>query len=76
MDVYLALYMENLCQRCNRLVGMLIGPRALKPLQSIKIRKLRMVVATFNGTPAQQSPPVTLLPILAIKRTSSLIYIL
>ena len=31
-------------------VGMLIGPRALKSLNSIEKIQLRMMVATFNGS--------------------------
>ena len=43
---------------------MLIGPRALKTLNSIERIKPRMMV---NGNPKQQSSPATALPMLAKK---------
>ena len=52
-------------------VGMLIGPRALKSLDSIKKIQLRMMVAMLMATPAQQSSPATALPMLVKKQISS-----
>ena len=52
-------------------VGMLIGPWVLKSLNSIEKIQPRMMVATFNGNPTQQSSPATALPILVKKLTSS-----
>ena len=43
--------MEKLCQRCSRRVGLLIGPRALKTLNSVEKIQPRMMAATFNGNP-------------------------
>ena len=43
--------MEKLCQCIGRRVGMLIGPRALKTLNSIERIQPRMMAATFNGNP-------------------------
>ena len=51
-------------------VGILIGPRAQKSLNSIKKIQPRMMVTTFNGNPAQQSSFVTALPMLVKKLTS------
>ena len=34
-------------------VGMLLSPRAQKSLKNIEKIQLRMMVATFNGTPAE-----------------------
>ena len=51
---------------------MLIGPRALKLLNSIEKMQLRMVVATFYGnSSAKKSSPATALPMLVKKRISS-----
>ena len=52
-------------------VGMLIGPQALKSLDSIEKIQPRMMVATFNGNPSEQSSPTTALPMLVKKLTSS-----
>ena len=43
--------MEKLCQRRSRRAGLLIGPRALKTLNSIEKIQPRMMAATFNGNP-------------------------
>ena len=48
-------------------VGLLIGPRALKTLNSGKKIQPRMMAATFNGNPKQQSSPATALPMLVKK---------
>ena len=48
-------------------LGLLIGPRALKTLNSIKKIQPRMMAATFNGNPEQQSSPATALPMLVKK---------
>ena len=50
---------------------MLIGLQALKSLNSIEKIQPRMMVATFNGNPTQQSSPTTALPMLVKKLTSS-----
>ena len=51
-------------------VGMLIGPRALKSLNSIEKIQPRMMVATFNGNPVPQSS-ATVLSMLMKKLNSS-----
>ena len=51
MDIGDCIGMEKLCQCIGRRVGMLIGPRALKTLNSIERIKPRMMTATFNGNP-------------------------
>ena len=43
--------MEKLCQRRSRRVGLLIGPKALKTLNSIEKIQPRVMAATFNGNP-------------------------
>ena len=48
-------------------IRLLIGPRALKTLNSIKKIQPRMMAATFNATPEQQSSPATALPMLVKK---------
>ena len=48
-------------------VGILLGPRALKTLNSIERIQPRMMAATFNGNPKQQLSPATALPMLAKK---------
>ena len=48
-------------------VGLLIGPRALKTLNSIEKIQPRMMAATFNATPEQQSSPASALPMLVKK---------
>ena len=52
-------------------VGILIGSRVLKSLNSIEKIQLRMMVVTFNGNPMQQSP-VRALSMLVKKLTYSL----
>ena len=52
-------------------VGMLIGPQALKSLNSIEKIQLRMIVAISMATPEQQSSPATALPMLVKKLNSS-----
>ena len=49
-------------------LGMLMGPRALKSLNSIEKIQPRMTVAMFN---VQQSSPFTALPMLVTKKTLS-----
>ena len=52
MDVFLGIYVKkNSVNAAIVCVGMLIGPRAIKSLKSIKKIKPRMKVATFNGNP-------------------------
>ena len=46
-------------------VGMLIGPRGLKTLNSIEIIQHRMMVQHLMATPKQHSYPATALPMLA-----------
>ena len=46
---------------------MLIGPKAIKTLNSIERIQPRMMTDTFNGNPEQQSSHATALPILAKK---------
>ena len=48
MDADPCIGMEKLCQGG---VGMLIGPRTLKTLNSIERIQPRMIAATFNGNP-------------------------
>ena len=43
--------MEKLCQRRSKRGRILIGPRALKTLNSIEKIQPRMMAATFNGNP-------------------------
>ena len=43
--------MEKHCQHRSRRVGLLIGPRALKTLNSIEKIQPRMMAPTFNGNP-------------------------
>ena len=52
-------------------LGMLMGPQALSSQNSVEKIQLRMTVALFNATPAQQSSPATALPMLLTKHTSS-----
>ncbi len=46
---------------------MLIGPRALKTLNSIETIQPRMMVERLLATPKQQLSPATALPMLAKK---------
>ena len=46
-------------------IGLLIGPRALKTLNSIEKIQPRMMAATFNGNP--RASPATALPMLVKK---------
>ena len=48
-------------------VGLLIGPRALKTLNSIEKIQHRMMAAILTATPEQQSSPATALPMLVKK---------
>ena len=48
-------------------VGILIEPRALKSLNSIERIQPKLMAATFNGNPRQQSSPATAQPILVKK---------
>ena len=50
MDICLGICMKNLNAVIGG-VGMLIGQRALKSLNSIEKIKSKMIVATFNGNP-------------------------
>ena len=52
-------------------IGMLIGPWALKSLNSIEKIRPRMMVELLIATPVQQSSPATALSMLAKKLTSS-----
>ena len=51
MDASHCISMEKLCQCHSRRVGMLIGPSALKTLDSIERIQPGMMAATFNGNP-------------------------
>ena len=51
MDASHCIRMEKLFQCYYRSVGILIGPRALKSLNSIERIQPRMMAATFNGNP-------------------------
>ena len=51
MDANNCISMEKLCQCHGRRVGMLIGPRVLKTLNSVGRIKPRMMKVTFNGNP-------------------------
>ena len=51
MNVCLSICMEKLCQCSDEGVGMLIGPQALKSLNSIEKIQPRMMVAMFNDNP-------------------------
>ena len=71
MDASHCICMENSVNTTMGGVGIIIGPRALKS-QNIKEKiQPRMMVATFNGNPAQQSSPAVALPMLVKKLTSS-----
>ena len=48
-------------------VGLLIGPRVLKTLKSVEKMQPRMMAATFNGSPEQQSSHATAPPMLVKK---------
>ena len=72
MDARLCISMENSVNATVAGVGMLIGPRALKTLNSIERIQPRMMVATFNGNTEQQSSPATALPMLLKKLNLSL----
>ena len=52
MDVCFAICKGKFCQGSDKGVGMLIGPRVLKSLNSIEKIQLRMIVATLNGNPS------------------------
>ena len=51
--------MEKLCQRRSRRVGLLIGHRALRTLNSIENIQPRMMAAILTATPEQQSSHAT-----------------
>ena len=52
-------------------VEMLFNPCTLKSFNSILKMQPRMMVTGFSATPAQQSSPATVLPMLVMKRTST-----
>ena len=52
MDASHSICIENSINATIEGVGMLIGTRALKSLNSIEKIQLRMMVATFNGNPS------------------------
>ena len=52
-------------------VGMHIGPGALKSQMNIEKLQPRITVARLNGNPPQKSSPVTAVPMLVTKQTSS-----
>ena len=52
MDASNCICMEKTVNATTGGVGMLIGPQALKSLNSIEKIQLRMMVATFNGNPS------------------------
>ena len=51
MDASQCICMEKLYQHHGKRGGMLIGPKALKRLNSIERIQPRMMAATFNGNP-------------------------
>ena len=60
---------KNSVNATMRGVGMLIGPRALKSLNSVEKIQLRMIELLLMATPAQQSYPAIALTMLVKKLT-------
>ena len=71
MDVCLSIGVEKLSQCSHRWCRNVFSPRARKLLNIIEKIQPRMIIATFNGTPAQRSFPATALPTLVTKQTST-----